>query len=581
MNKLVAIGLICLVLISSCSAAQKNSRRGANVAVDDDEFSEFDDEFEKPATKSPEAAQRRAAVTQPPTPSTNEDDFESDDDFNVNSATPKQDATKKAPTDQKKPSSQQQQQQTKSADFNADELDLEEFDNFADDDEFDSSASSTSSPYESADAKKSGKDSKAMPSLKIADVPLHLMSTGNWQNYVWEICMLAIIAAYMINFLIGKSKNYQLVNHWYQTHRALLEKNFAVVGDDGMSQDLPKPESTEENGETASTESSSSGSLIKDSENSYGLWCTGRHGCEGMLIQLKLIKRQDLINGTLMQLVKPQCDQIVVSVEFAQQDDLDSFVFCLANRKCSAQLFSDYQDVATYCIEKKLGTGASIVDAKYTELLATQVASKYVMLNEIGEVPNNVLDKTVCAFLNKYPDMVEYLIISDQYVGYKSVSGEEPASANQASSSPSSATPGAEGSLSTGIPKSRSILILCLNVGGRGLSGATAEDMESMQPALQLAMYLADKAPHIRISKEAKAKAQRKRKEVAEQYLKISHKQRQEAAMQRKEEKRRAEKEKIMNESDPEKQKKLEAKELKREKKKSLSKMKQIKIKSM
>lgn len=186
MNKLVAIGLICLVLISSCSAAQKNSRRGANVAVDDDEFSEFDDEFEKPATKSPEAAQRRAAVTQPPppTPSTNEDDFESDDDFNVNSATPKQEATKKVPTDQKKPSSQQQQQQTKSADFNADELDLEEFDNFADDDEFDSSASSTSSPYESADAKKSGKDSKAMPSLKIADVPLHLMSTGTIQRLI-------------------------------------------------------------------------------------------------------------------------------------------------------------------------------------------------------------------------------------------------------------------------------------------------------------------------------------------------------------------------------------------------------------
>lgn len=193
MNKLVAIGLICLVLISSCSAAQKNSRRGANVAVDDDEFSEFDDEFEKPATKSPETAQRRAAVTQPPpppTPATNEDDFESDDDFNVNSATPKQEATKKAPTDQKKPSSQQQQQQTKSADFNADELDLEEFDNFADDDEFDSSASSTSSPYESADAKKSGKDSKAMPSLKIADVPLHLMSTGTIQIFISKIFIL-------------------------------------------------------------------------------------------------------------------------------------------------------------------------------------------------------------------------------------------------------------------------------------------------------------------------------------------------------------------------------------------------------
>lgn len=122
--------------------------------------------------------------------------------------------------------------------------------------------------------------------------------------------------------------------------------------------------------------------------------------------------------------------------------------------------------------------------------------------------------------------------------------------------------------------------MLCLNVGGRGL-GTTAEDMERMQPALQLAIYLADKAPHVRLSKEAKTKALRKRKEITEQYMKLTHKQRQEAAMLRKEEKRRAEKEKIMNESDPEKQKKLEEKELKREKRKNLSKMKQIKIKGM
>lgn len=277
-----------------------------------------------------------------------------------------------------------------------------------------------------------------------------------------------------------------------------------------------------------------------------------------------------------MQLLKPQCDQIIISVEYPQQDDLDSYVFCLCNRKRAQQMFADYQDISTYCVEKKLGTGASIVDAKYTELLSAGVMSKYVMLNEIGEVPNNVLDKSVCAFLNKYPDMVEYLLISDQYVGLKTLAGDDPSS----SQNPSSNGSPANETLSSGIPKSRSILVLCLNVGGRGL-GTTVEDMERMQPAIQLAIYLADKAPHIRLSKEAKVKALKKRKDIAEQYLKLTHKQRQEAAMLRKEEKRRAEKEKIMNESDPEKQKKLEEKELKREKKKTLSKMKQIKIKAM
>lgn len=263
---------------------------------------------------------------------------------------------------------------------------------------------------------------------------------GNWQNYVWEICMMGVIAVYMVNYFYGRSKNAQLVSHWLNTHRALLEKNFAVVGDDGLSVDVPVTTNTtnaaengdgggggatnadEEGASSSSAVGDGGGRLIKDSENSYALWCTGRHGLDGMLIQLKLVKRQDLINGTLMQFVKPQCDQIVVSVEYAQQDDLDSFVFCLSNRKCAQQLFADYQDVATYCIEKRLGTGASIVDAKYTELIAPAVAAKYVILNEIGEVPGNVLDKTVCAFLNKYPDMVEYLLISDQYVGYISLS---------------------------------------------------------------------------------------------------------------------------------------------------------------
>lgn len=167
---------------------------------------------------------------------------------------------------------------------------------------------------------------------------------------------------------------------------------------------------------------------------------------------------------------------------------------------------------------------------------------------------------------------------------YKSVSGEDPSSSQQASNGASStagtSSAGAVDTLSAGIPKSRAILVLCLNVAGRGL-GTTPDDMERMQPAIQLAIYLADKTPHMRLSKEAKVRAIRNRREIAEKFVKMTNKQRQEAAMLRKEEKRRAEKEKIMNESDPEKQKKLEEKELKREKRKNLSKMKQIKIKSM
>ncbi len=255
-----------------------------------------------------------------------------------------------------------------------------------------------------------------MPSLKIADVPMHLMQNGNWTNYIWEIVLMAFIFVYLINFLYGKSKNYRFVQAWFNAHRELLERNFAVVGDDGSSVHLPG----QINSETSMAEV---GTLIKDSENTYGLWCTGRQLCDGMLVQLKLIKRQDFINGVIMQFIKPQSDQIIVSVEYPNPDDIDNFVFCLTNKKISQQLFSDYQDLSSYCLEKKClpssNNNSFSGDYKYADLLNSQVASRYTMLNESMEVPNAILDMRVCAFLNKYPEMVEFMLISDQYVGYK------------------------------------------------------------------------------------------------------------------------------------------------------------------
>ena len=35
--------------------------------------------------------------------------------------------------------------------------------------------------------------------------------------------------------------------------------------------------------------------LQKESENIFTLWCSGRTCCEGMLVELKLLKRQDLV----------------------------------------------------------------------------------------------------------------------------------------------------------------------------------------------------------------------------------------------------------------------------------------------
>lgn len=582
-NIIILLAILVNLFIIECQIKNKQGQQ-----FSDDEFSEFDsmDEDSKPvaSNNNKKSTPNNEQVV---TPNTNnkKDDFASFDNeaivSNEDEETPSTSNDKNTQKQNEQPSKPVKAQQDpvvkKKSTFN-DDLDMEEFEHLADDEEFEGydsknkeSKPAAASPSNS-DSKSTSKTAKdnSMPNLKIANVPTHLMSTGNWQNYIWEIVMLVIIAIYFINFIYGKTKNYRLVTAWYQAHRDLLERNFTVVGDDGNSTEIPKQESNE------------IGTLIKESENSYGLWCTGRQMCDGMLVQLKLVKRQDLINGVIMQMIKPQSDQIMISVEFPNPDDIDNFVFCLTNKKISQQLFNDYLDLSSYCTEKKTvpssgGGGASSFfgDYKYVDLITNPlVVSRFTMLNELGEVPNSILDSRVCAVLNKYPEMIEYLLISDQYVGYKTPTTDDQ-NANSTPTDLSSTTVS-----SIGLTKSRPILLLCLNVPGKGTS-TTAEDMEKMLPAFQLALYLIDKVPRIRLSKEAKAKAIKKRKEVAEQYMKLTHKQRQEAAMLRKEEKRRAEKEKIMNESDPEKQRKLEEKELKREKKKSLSKMKQVKIKSM
>lgn len=49
---------------------------------------------------------------------------------------------------------------------------------------------------------------------------------------------------------------------------------------------------------------------MKDSDSQYTLWCSGRTCCEGMLVELKLIKRQDLV-AVIAQLMRPLQDQVL------------------------------------------------------------------------------------------------------------------------------------------------------------------------------------------------------------------------------------------------------------------------------
>lgn len=111
---------------------------------------------------------------------------------------------------------------------------------------------------------------KTEPKITIAKVPVNFRQ--NWDSYYLEILMMSGLIVYFINFATGKSKNSRIANTWFNTHRQLLEDNFSLVGDDGI---VDRNENV---------------SLVKESENVFTLWCSGRSCCEGMLVELKLIK---------------------------------------------------------------------------------------------------------------------------------------------------------------------------------------------------------------------------------------------------------------------------------------------------
>lgn len=189
-----------------------------------------------------------------------------------------------------------------------------------DQDEFEGFGGADTENTDSTDKKKEPK-----LTLKEAKVPLHFR---NWDSFYIEMLFLAGLVAYFANYAFGKNKNIKVANSWLQAHKTLLEENFALVGDDGKKE----------------TEFSQTGVMLKESDSIFTLWCSGRVCCEGMLVELKLIKRQDLLALAMGILSSKVQDQVVIKTEISK-DCMDAFVFAVASKKSATKLFKEMPDL--------------------------------------------------------------------------------------------------------------------------------------------------------------------------------------------------------------------------------------------
>ncbi|OCT62251.1 PAT complex subunit CCDC47-like [Xenopus laevis] len=461
---------------------------------DSDDVAEYDDndfaEFEDAADEGPTA--------RPPSQHTPEKEEENDDEDD-----------EEATVELEGQEEFEEDTEGQEGDADAEPYDDEEFENY--DDRMDT-----------------GTPNKIKDPITIVDVPAHLQNS--WESYYMEILMVTGLLAYIMNYIIGKNKNSRLAHAWFNSHRELLESNFSLVGDDGTNKD---PVST--------------GKLNQENEHIYNLWCSGRLCCEGMLIQLKFIKRQDLLN-VLARMMRPVCDQVQVKVTM-NEEDMDTYVFAVGTRKTLIRLQKEMQDLSEFCSDKP----KSAAKMGLPESMAT--------LSEMGEVTDGIMDTKMVHYLTLYSDKIESIQFSDQFSGPKIMQEEgQPLK----------------------LPETKKTLLFTFNVPGSG--NASVKDMEALLPLMNMVIYSIDKVRKFRLNREGKQKADKNRARVEENFLKLTHVQRQEAAQTRREEKKRAEKERIMNEEDPDKQRRLEEAVQRREQKKmdkKQMKMKQIKVKAM
>lgn len=336
---------------------------------------------------------------------------------------------------------------------------------------------------------------KPVQSLKFADVPAHFRS--NWASYQVEALILAVIAMYLLNYVIGRNTNQSIALEWFDNVRGLLEQQFALVGDDGVN---------------ACPESGTA--VQRETDCSYTVWCSGRVGVNGMLIQIKTMKRQDLLSR-IMGLFSPQKDRITFKLEL-DQGELDSFVMAFGQKKAVVKQYKEMLDLSTFTTEKKNTSQFGLPPS-------------FVLYAEQSEATYAIFEPGVAAILRKYEKAIEHVHISDQYSGPKPPEGET----------------------YTRLPDVVRLVQFSFNL-------YECRNKESQAELLQLIFYIVDKVRKFRMSKEAKLKADKRRREVEEAFIKTTHQLRQEAAQARREEKTRERKQRLLEEEDPEKQRRLE-----------------------
>ncbi|KAI8026841.1 Uncharacterized protein LOK49_LG02G02819 [Camellia lanceoleosa] len=213
------------------------------------------------------------------------------------------------------------------------------------------------------------------------------------QSFVVEIVCGSFLIMFGINFFTGKRENENIALAWvtkFAVKDSIFEKNFSLLGvGDSKDEDSPL--------------------LLKEGQNVFKFYASGRRFCQGLLATMELQSRHDLISR-LFNMVVPCKDEITFEV-FMNDDAMDQVVFALAKKKAAKTMQKEVRDLQRF---------ASLVSPPSNR---KWVVDDLAAISESKEVAGDLITEVVLeqvfgdkAF-EKYGKGFISMHFSDQYVG--------------------------------------------------------------------------------------------------------------------------------------------------------------------
>lgn len=399
-----------------------------------------------------------------------------------------------------------------------DNVDRDDFEDFADDQIIQTEPGEKFETIKKAPkTKKGGKGD-----IKFNKVPDHLRPS--WKAFWVEGLLLSFIIYYIFNYFMGHKENENIAKALMSKYKPYLHEQFAQVG---------------ENNE---------GALTQQSHNNYTVWCTGRKGVEGMMVEINLVPRQDLITiwRNKFNRKRPQTlDTVTFSVYLDDSEPLEPIVVCLGKNRPIADLWMQFNDLRTFCPKGPKDKSA---------ILKGNIgcAESMEMLTYLFDERNKA------AMQDKEGASLHYMHITDNC---------QPKEADDATDE---ATEGeAKG-------KAAKLIVVSVEIDND-------DDMyaENTLPFLKATVMILDKLRRMKLTKEVKTACEKRRTAAATELEKRKHTERHANAAARKEDDRRRLNRKIEEEEDPEKQRRLHNQLMKKDAKDRQKRMKgkQMKVK--